>query len=226
MAERSARPLVEERYRNGDEIMTFKQTLVAGIAAAALLALPTTASAEGKTDQARKAIAAAQAKIDAVNIVGAAGDAPRLHAEAVRALHIAQDELNHHAKLDAVRDATRASELADQALVASQRARTNEQHSATDAAQAQAANANERAADAQAAAARAQADAAAARAAPPVVIQTPAPPAPTTTTVSTTTTDEAAAAPAHRRVVRKAATHHHHHPARHTVHTTAIVTTH
>ena len=204
--------------------MTFKQTLAAGIAAAALLALPTTASAEGKTDQARKAIAAAQAKIDAVNIVGAAGDAPRLHAEAVRALHIAQDELNHHAKLDAVRDATRASELADQALVASQRARTNEQRSATDAAQAQAANANERAADAQAAAARAQADAAAARAAPPVVIQTPAPAAPTTTTVNTTTTDDDhAAPPARHRVVRRAT--HHHHPARHTVHTTATITT-
>ena len=204
--------------------MTFKQTLAAGIAAAALLALPTTASAEGKTDQARKAIAAAQAKIDAVNIVGAAGDAPRLHAEAVRALHIAQDELNHHAKLDAVRDATRASELADQALVASQRARTNEQRSATDAAQTQAANANERAADAQAAAARAQADAAAARAAPPVVIQTPAPAAPTTTTVNTTTTDDDhAAPPARRRVVRRAT--HHHHPARHTVHTTATITT-
>ncbi len=204
--------------------MTFKQTLAAGIAAAALLALPTTASAEGKTDQARKAIAAAQAKIDAVNIVGAAGDAPRLHAEAVRALHIAQDELNHHAKLDAVRDATRASELADQALVASQRARTNEQRSATDAAQTQAANANERAADAQAAAARAQADAAAARAAPPVVIQTPAPAAPTTTTVNTTTTDDDhAAPPARHRVVRRAT--HHHHPARHTVHTTATITT-
>ncbi len=206
--------------------MTFKHSLAAGIAAAALLALPTTASAEGKTDQARKAIAAAQARIEAVNIVGAAGDAPRLHAEAVRQLHIAQDELNHHAKLEAVRDATRASELADQALAASQRARTNEQHSATDAAQAQAANANERAADAQAAAARAQADAAAARAAPPVVIQTPAPAAaPTTTTVSTTTTDEhAAAVPTHRRVVHRTSTHHHH-PARHTVRTTATVTT-
>ncbi len=208
--------------------MTFKHHLAAGIAAAALLALPAAASAEGKTDQARKAIAAAQAKIDAVNIVGAAGDAPRLHAEAVRALHIAQDELNHHAKLDAVRDATRASELADQALAASQRARTNEQHSATDTAQAQAAAANERAGEAQAAAARAQADAAAARAAPPVVIQTPVPvAAPTTTTVSTTTTDEhATAAPTHRRVVHKAAAHHRRHPTRHTVRTTATVTTH
>ena len=210
--------------------MTRTQLLALSIAASTCLALPTTAFAEGKTDQARKAIAAAQAKIDAVNIVGAAGDAPRLHAEAVRALHVAQDELNHHAKDEAVRDATRASELADQALAASQRARTNDQRSATDAAQAQAANANERAGEAQAAAARAQADAAAARAAPPVVIQTPAPapvPAPTTTTVSTTTTDDAAtAAPTRKRVVRKTASHNHHrHPARRTVHTTATVTT-
>jgi hypothetical protein len=224
MPEQLSHLLVEAPYRNGDEIMTFKHTLAAGIAAVALLALPTTASAEGKTDQARKAIAAAQAKIDAVNIVGAAGDAPRLHAEAVRALHIAQDELNHHAKLEAVRDATRASELADQALAASQRARTNDQRSATDAAQAQAAAANARAGEAQAAAARAQADAAAARAAPPVVIQTPAPAAPTTTTVSTTTTEDRATTPARRRVVRKPRTHHHH-PAHHTVHTTATVTT-
>ena len=72
--------------------MTFKQTLVAGVAAA-MFVLPTAASAEGKTDQAEKAIAAAKAKIDAVNIVGAAGDAPRLYAAAVSALHIAQDEL-------------------------------------------------------------------------------------------------------------------------------------
>jgi hypothetical protein len=208
--------------------MALKHNLVAGIAAAALIALPTAASAEGKTDLARKAIAAAQAKIDAVNIVGAAGDAPRLHAEAVRALHIAQDELRHHAKLEAVRDANNASELADQALAASQRARTNDQRSATEAAQAQAANANERAADAQAAAARAQADAAAARAAPPVVIQTPAPAeAPTTTTLSTTTTDERpAASPVRHHIAHRAASHHHYRrPARHTVHTTATVTT-
>ena len=205
--------------------MLMKHTLTFGIAAAAMIALPSAASAEGKTDQARKAIAAAQAKIDAVNIVGAAGDAPRLHAEAVRALHIAQDELNHHAKLEAVRDATRASELADQALVASQRARTNDQRSATEAAQAQAASANERAADAQAAAARAQADAAAARSAPPVIVQTPAP-APTTTTVSTTSTDESASAdaPKRHRAVRRAGARRGH-SGRHVVRTRATVTT-
>jgi hypothetical protein len=187
------------------------RTLMLAIALVATtgLTVPTAASAEGKTDQARKAIAAAQAKIDAANIVGAAGDAPRLHAEAVRILHIAQDELNHHAKDEAIRDATRASELADQALAASQRERTSEQQAATSAAQAQAAEANARAADAQAAAAAAQADAAAARAAPPVVVQQSAPePAPTTTTVTTTeTVKDSAAAPVHRRVVHKRVVH-------------------
>jgi multidrug efflux pump subunit AcrA (membrane-fusion protein) len=184
--------------------------LAIAFAATTCLTVPTAASAEGKTDQARKAIAAAQAKIDAANIVGAAGDAPRLHAEAVRVLHIAQDELNHHAKDEAIRDATRASEIADQALAASQRERTSEQQAATGAAQAQAAEANARAADAQAAAAAAQADAAAARAAPPVIVQQPATePAPTTTTVTTTETvkDSAVVPVHHKRVLHKRVVH-------------------
>lgn len=204
-----------------------KHTLLAGIAAATLLARPSVASAESETAQARKAIAAAKAKIDAVNIVGAAGDAPRLHAEAVRELNIAQEELDHHAKIEAVRDATRASQLADQALAASQRARNNDQHSATEAAQAQAASANERAAQAQATAVRAQADAAAARAAPPVVVQTPArEDEPKTTTLSTTTTDEGSTAGTpkrHRAVHRSAARRRH--PYRHTIRTKATITT-
>ena len=189
--------------------MSRSATLVIAFAVTTCLTLSTAASAEGKTDQARKSIAAAQAKIDAANIVGAAGDAPRLHAEAVRILHIAQDELNHHAKDEAIRDATRASEIADQALAASQRERTAEQQAATGAAQAQAAEANARAADAQAAAAAAQADAAAARAAPPVIVQQPAPePTPTTTTVTTSeTVKDTAATPVHKRVVHKRVVH-------------------
>ncbi|MEO7383475.1 MAG: hypothetical protein ABIU18_00935 [Novosphingobium sp.] len=206
--------------------MTFKHTLAAGVAAA-MFALPSVALAEGKSDQARNAIAAAKAKIDAVNIVGAAGDAPRLYADAVRELHIAQDELNHHAKVEALRDATHASELADQALAASQRSRSSDQRSATQAAQDQAAQANARAADAQAATARAQAEAAAARAAPPVIVQVPAPVAPpaTTTTVSTTTTDEHAAAPIRHRPVHRVV-HRRSHTTRHTVRATTTVTTH
>jgi hypothetical protein len=205
--------------------MIFKQTLAAGVAAA-MFVLPAAASAEGKTDQAQKAIVAAQAKIDAINIVGAAGDAPRLYAEAVRELHLAKDELNRHAKVEALRDANRASELADQALAASQRIRNNDQRSATQSAQDQAAQANARAAEAQAATVRAQAEAAAARSAPPVIIQAPAPaPVAPTTTVNTATTDERTEAPIHHRVVHKAA-HRHRHSTRHTVRTTTTVTTH
>jgi hypothetical protein len=166
-----------------------------GVAITALVAMPVTAFAEGKTDQARKAIAAAQAKIDAGNTVGAGGDAPRFQHEAIAALQLARDELAHHDKDAAIRDATHASQLADMALSASSRARLADQQSATEAAQRQAAAANARAADAQATAAAAQADAAAARAAPPpapVVIAAPAP-APAPTTVTTETTQTAAA---------------------------------
>eukprot|EP01035_Chromulina_nebulosa_P011672 gene11672-15586_t len=108
----------------------------------ALVAMPVSAFAEGKTDQARKAIAAAQAKIQAGNTVGAAGDAPRFQAQAVAALQLARDELAHHDKDGAIRDATHASELADMALSASARARLNDQQAATETAQRQAAAAN------------------------------------------------------------------------------------
>ncbi|MDH7975942.1 hypothetical protein QH494_27500, partial [Sphingomonas sp. AR_OL41] len=110
-----------------------------GVAMTALVAMPVSAFAEGKTDQARKAIAAAQAKIEAGNTVGAAGDAPRFQAQAVAALQLARDELAHHDKDAAIRDATHASELADMALSASARARLNDQQAATETAQRQAA---------------------------------------------------------------------------------------
>ena len=182
--------------------MTTKSLLAFALATSALLAVPTTASAESKTDLARKSIATAQAKIDAANIVGAAGDAPRLHAAAVQTLNDAREELRLKRKSDAIRTATRASELADQALTASQRDRKMQEQATTDAALQQASDANARAAAAQAAAAAAQADAAAARAAPPVVIQAPAPVVPTSTTVTTTQTDRVAT-PAAKPVVKK-----------------------
>lgn len=197
--------------------MTRKSLLALGIATSAALAFPTAVYAEGKTDQARKAIATAQAKIDASNIVGAAGDAPRLHAQAVATLHLAQDELAHHAKEAAIHDATRASELADMALAASLRERNNAQQAAAADAQRQAAEANARAA-------AAQADAAAARAAPPVVIQTPSP-APTSTTVMTTQTEHvtATAPRRHRATHRRVA---HRHPTARVSTTTTVTTGH
>lgn len=209
--------------------MSHRLHFALGLVASAALVLPSPSFAETKTSQARRAIAAAQAKIDASNIVGASGDAPRLHAQAVAALHVAQDELAHSAKDEAIRDANHAAELADMALTASQRGRSEAQSAATAQAQHDAAQANARAADAQAAAAKAQADAAAARATPPVVVATPPSPTPapeTQTTVTTTHTDEVAVpskAKAKRRVV-----HHRraHHPAAHTTRTTVSVKTH
>jgi hypothetical protein len=200
-----------------------------GLIASVALIWPTASFADGKTSQARRAIAAAQAKIDASNIVGASGDAPRLHAQAVAALHVAQDELAHSAKDEAIRDANHAAELADMALTASQRQRNEAQSAATAQAQHDAAEANARAADAQAAAAKAQADAAAARSTPPVVVQTPAAPAPapqTEATVTTTHTDEMAAE--HPAKVRRRVVHHRRvsRPAAHTSKTTVTVKTH
>src|SRR5258708_6374080 len=211
--------------------MTHRSHIAIGLVASAALILPTASFAESKTSQARRAIAAAYAKIDASNIVGASGDAPRLHAQAVAALHVAQDELAHSAKDEAIRDANHAAELADMALTASQRERSDAQAAATAQAQHDAADANARAAAAQAAAAAAQADAAAARSSPPVIVQTPTPPAPapapqTEATVTTTHTDQVAtASPAEvkRRVVHHRAVHH---PTAHTTKTTMTVKTH
>ena len=206
--------------------MVRKSHFALGLIASTALTLSSVAFAEGKTELARKAIAAAQAKIDAVNIVGAAGDAPRLHAQAVAVLHLAEDELRHHAKDAAFHDATHASELADMALAASQRQRNDSQQAATAEAQRQAAEANSRAVAAQSSAAAAQAAAAAVRSAPPVVVQTPAPAAPTSTTVTTQTEEtDAAAAP---RTVRHRAVRHRtarRRPARHATRTTTTVTT-
>lgn len=209
--------------------MSQRLHIALGLVASAALVFPTASFAEGKTSQARRAIAAAQAKIDASNIVGASGDAPRLHAQAVAALHVAQDELAHSAKDEAIRDANHAAELADMALTASQRERSEAQSAATAQAQHDAAEANARAADAQAAAAKAQADAAAARATPPVVVETPPSPAPapeTQATVTTTHTDEVAPASptkAKRRVVHRRTGRH---PAVHSTKTTVTVKTH
>ncbi|WP_340318143.1 hypothetical protein [Rhizorhabdus argentea] len=197
-----------------------KSLLILGFAGSAALFTSTSAFAEGKTDLARKAIAAAQAKIDAIHIVGAAGDAPRLHGEALAALHLAEDELRHHAKEAAMHDATHASELADMALAASERERAEAQQAATAEAQRQAEEANSRAA-------AAQADAAAARSAPPVVVQTPAPASPPTSTTVTTQTDQVET-PAAPRVVVHRAVHHqatHRRPAGQSTHTSTTVTT-
>lgn len=172
----------------------------------ALLALSTipVAAHAGKADEARAAIAEARGKIDAGNKVGASGVTPEMQSRAQAALASAEAHLNKGDKDAAISDAHHASELADMALVntdrrkeaSAQDSRMDAEASAS-AAQQSAAAANERADAAQQAAATANAQADALRNAPP-----PAPaPAPTTTTVQTVER-EAVQTPA-RHVVRK-----------------------
>ncbi|MBV9842530.1 MAG: hypothetical protein JOY99_13530 [Sphingomonadaceae bacterium] len=192
-----------------------------GLCAAALAALTAApALAEGKGDRAQKAIAAAQAKIDSINVAGLTGDAPGLQARAKAALAHAREDVSAGDKEAGIRDAISASQLADQAIAAGQRnrdmatqAHLEDAHAAVnaaqdqaadasaraDSAQAQAADANARADAAQQAAASAQADAAAARAAPPA----------TTTTVTTVDkTHTSSAAPVHHKAVHTSASGH------------------
>jgi len=159
---------------------------------------------QGKKDRAREAVAAAQAKVDAAGKVGAAGEVPRLLAQAQAALRTAQEDLAGDHKEQAIADANHASMLADQALGEAQRAKLDRAREDKQAADAAAADAARSAADANARAAAAEADANAARNAPPpapVVIAAPPPPAPAPTSTTVTTETVAPAT----KVVTKAA---------------------
>jgi len=212
--------------------MRIRELLVSGVAATALLALASTgASAESKTDRAKKAIAAAQAKVDAAAKVGAAGDTPRMLADAESSLRDASLALSKGRENEAVADANHAADLADTALNVSQRnkqedlaakegqvrmnaAAAAQAQAATAQAQQQAAVANTRADAATQAAQSAAADAAAARNA---AAEAAAAPAPATTVVEQTETRSAPAttvttttAPkrvVHKRTVRHRVTH-------------------
>lgn len=199
----------------------------------ALLAVSMMAPAHaGEADRARQAIAAARAKIDAGDKLGATGDAALLQAQARTALQSAEERLHRGRKEEAITDANHASELADRAIVVADRhhvgaereGRVNAENAASSAQQS-ASEASARAEAAQNAAANANAQANALRNAPPpapVIVQAPAPaPAPTTTTVSTSDS-ETVAVP-----VRHATRHtvHHRRAARDGHHTTTTVTT-
>ncbi|QNA85699.1 hypothetical protein G4G27_18210 [Sphingomonas sp. So64.6b] len=201
---------------------------------ALLLSSATPAFARGKTDRAHEAIAAAKAKVEAANKLGASGEVPRLQAQAQAALRSAEEDLAAKRKDEAIAEANRASELADTAIGISERNRNeavNAERAAAADAQQEAAAANARAQAAQQEANAAAADAAAARATPPPAPIVIAPPAPTPTTTITTETVKTAA-PATvarkkvtvrkpvRRVVKRSST-----PARTVEKTTTTVTT-
>ena len=168
-----------------------------GTAIPALMLMASPVQAEGKADRARQAIAEAQGKVQTLGALGAAGDTPRMVAQAQAALRSAQDNLKGGNKDEAIADAHRASEMADTAINLSKQAQVQANASVqadaalqAQAAETQAASAEARARDAERAAAAAQADAAAARVAPPVVVAAPEP-----TTVVTTETTRTAATP-------------------------------
>jgi hypothetical protein len=201
--------------------MTPTYTKISFAALATALAFASPAHAQGKADRAHAAIAAAQAKIDAANKIGATGEVPRLQAEAAAMLRKAREEVESGKKDEAIADANRAAQLADTALGETQHAKAVDQRAAmTDAnrtaasAQADAAAANERAAAAERAATASAMEAERARNTPapaPVVFVTP--PAPvaaptTTTTVSTETAERPAVVVATKHVVRKRVVHH------------------
>jgi nitric oxide reductase activation protein len=179
------------------------------IAASSLISLSIALSgaspafAGGKNEQATAAIAAAEAKIDAANKVGASGEVPHLQARAGAALRAAKNDLNHGEKDQAILDANRAAELADQAIGESQKAQAGkaaiQQGAAAEAAE-------------EAAAANARADAAqrAATARPTPVVIAPVAAAPTTSTTVTTDTNTSAAV-THRRATHRTV---HHRPRR------------
>ena len=183
------------------------------VALAAFTVATTPALAGGKNEQATAAIAAAQAKIDAANKVGASGEVPRLQADAQAALREAQNDLSHGHKDEAILAANHAAQLADTAIGEAQKAQSERaamaQGAAANAAmnaQQDAAAANARAEAAQQAANAAAQDAAAARAAPPVVMVAPAP-APATSTTVTTETSAPAPAAAPKKIVHRAVKH-------------------
>ncbi len=193
----------------------FRKTIIASLLAtsAMTLAIGSPATA-GKDDRAREAIAAAEAKIHTAETLGAGTDSPRDTAEARAALAVAHEDFKAGHKEDAIKDAIRASALADTAIGMSQRHKDAALASARDAqratadnardqvvaakdqaaaaqgqaiaAQQQATDANARAESAQQSAAASAADAAAARnAAALAAAQTP-PPAPQIETTVTT----------------------------------------
>ncbi|MDB5435585.1 MAG: hypothetical protein JWR47_1842, partial [Phenylobacterium sp.] len=86
------------------------------VSSAVTLAIATPASAASKSDRAREAIAAAEAKLQTAESLGAATDAPRDTAEARAALASAKEDFKSGDREPAIREAIRASALADTAI--------------------------------------------------------------------------------------------------------------
>ncbi len=190
------------------------------LAASALSLAITTPVQAGKTDRAREAIAAAQAKIQAAQAVGAAADTPHQVAMAQAELARAKESFSSHHQDEAIQAAIHASALADAAIGDVQQHKNAdlaaERHDKVDAintaqdqasrAQQDAADANARAANAQQMAATSAAQAASDRAITAAALDHH------DSQVETTVTTQQVAAPApraavHRKVLRKRVIH-------------------
>jgi hypothetical protein len=100
----------------------FRKTIFASLLASSALTLAiATPAAAGRTERARDAIAAAEAKLHAAETLGAGTDAPRDTADARAALANAKEDFARGDREPAFRAATRASALADTAIGISQR---------------------------------------------------------------------------------------------------------
>ncbi|MDB5702812.1 MAG: hypothetical protein JWL66_3011 [Sphingomonadales bacterium] len=193
--------------------------LTRGLCMSALLLMAAPALAEGKGDRAKEAMAAADAKVEAANKIGATGETPRLQAQAQAALRAAHEAYAAGHKEESIAQAIRATQLSDEAIGTTQKNRAadhREQRVALEATAAaaheDAAAANARADAAQQSAAVATAQANAARASTPVVVAAPAHQA---TTVTTELEEHSSAAP---RVTKRPVAHHViHRQVRHTV---------
>jgi len=100
----------------------FRKTIIASLLATSAMTLAiATPAAAGKSDRAREAIAAAEAKVHTAETLGASADSPREAADARASLAIAQEDFKSGHKEDAIQAAIRASALADTAIGMSER---------------------------------------------------------------------------------------------------------
>lgn len=182
--------------------MTKTRIVAPLLAASAMIAgFSAPAHAEGKADRARKAIAAAEAKIDTADQLGTAEFRPGETAQAKAALAHAKENLSAGHKPEAIDDAIHAQALADTAIGMMQKhqAQVADRQAAHTAAaladaqgqavqaQSQVDAANARADMAAAAAQSSAAEAASARQAAALAVANQQPPAPTTVQTTVTT---------------------------------------
>jgi hypothetical protein len=188
------------------------RTLFTSLLATSALVLSVAPAEAGKGDRARQAIAAAEAKVRTADSLGAGVEAPREAAEARAALATSKEDLMAGRKSLSIREAIRASALADTAIGELQRRKDDSLAAAqvgasmaqdqAAAAQAQAADANAQAESARQAAASSAADAASARAAAALAAQT----SPTQVETTVTTQQPATARRSTRTVVKRTTT--------------------